>query len=319
MAAIWLFRLAIAADALSATSYAILTSPQPPTAQQVKFAYDWIKAHLLDGWESDAELAAALNAAMGYDWEVTTWAEGTDLRKLQIRYSRAPSGSVSEDVAVTTHTFLKVTGGVASGTWTDPTDYAAVETAFGTLFTALKFYIPAHVHLDQYRWYIDNAALRLPDHAPNPALRVTEVDVAGTQSGAANLPPQIAVSVSEITASRKSWGRFYLPMTGAAGTDVNGRFSQSVSIADAVKTFYNSCRAAGLYPVVYAPGLPARSSAAAKRAAARVGPGTVPEEDIAARSGVIYEVTSIQIDDLYDVIRSRRWDKPTVRTRVALT
>jgi hypothetical protein len=100
------------------------------------------------------------------------------------------------------------------------------------------------------------------------------------------MPPQVALSVTERTPVRKRWGRFYLPyidstVISGAGT-IGG--STCTAVADAVETCYAACFTAELVPVVWSPTV--------KRA---------------------YGVTSIQVDNIFDVIRSRRYVTPTIR------
>jgi hypothetical protein len=70
-------------------------------------------------------------------------------------------------------------------------------------------------------------------------------------------------------------------------------------------TFYNACRTASLIPVVFSIQKPERDKA---------GGGTLP-----AVGAVAYEVVSLQMDDLFDVIRSRRYASAVNKPRTALT
>jgi hypothetical protein len=60
-----------------------------------------------------------------------------------------------------------------------------------------------------------------------------------------------------------------------------------------------------MVPVVFCIQKPSRPTA---------GGGTLP-----VQAAVAYEVLSLQMDDLADVIRSRRWDTPTIRSVTTLT
>jgi len=60
-----------------------------------------------------------------------------------------------------------------------------------------------------------------------------------------------------------------------------------------------------MVPVVWSIAKPERPKA---------GGGTLP-----AAPAVAYEVTSLQMDNLFDVIRSRRYDVATIKTNTALT
>lgn len=237
-----------------------------------------------------------------------------ELRKLQVRWDRTPPAGTVQDVDVCTFHFLKLSGGEPTNSW-DPADYAAVESAFLTYWGNIKSGFPTWQHLDQFRWYadgpafyhLDNNSNRYVPNGDNPARRVTEEDVAGTGSGSA-LPPQDSLTVTEVVSHRKSWGRWYLP-AGSASSILNtdGRAVSSVIstyLGHAV-TMYNTCRAANLIPVVFSIQKPERPKKPS---------GTLP-----AVGAIAYEVTSLQMDDLFDVIRSRRYDAAVSKPRTALT
>lgn len=210
--------------------------------------------------------------------------------------------------------FIKASGGTP-GTYVDSTDLPAVETALGTYWTTLATRYPSFLHSDQYRWYKDGPAFWQLNTAgtayvpvtPNPAIRVTEVDSAGSGGAGSVLPPQVALTVTEKTASRSSWGRWYLPAMMSNLSDASGRLGtvDIDQLVAAAVTFYNSCRTASMVPVVFSIPKATRPTA---------GGGSLP-----AVGGVAHEVISIQMDNLWDVIRRRRWDAPTYRKVTALT
>jgi hypothetical protein len=293
-----------------------MTGGSPPTQG---FSL-WVQEHLdtlFDSEKSAAEVTAELQATLdeGSVVLVADIEEPFELRKLQVRWSRAPSGGTLEDVDVCTFHFLKLDSGVPSNSWLTA-DYTTLETAFGTAWGAIKDYYNAFVHLDQYRWYADGPAFyhQVGGSGPfvpigdNAARRVTEVDVAGTAAnGNPMLPPQVAISVTEKVSSRKHWGRFYLPTIWAQACTDPGRLANSAitHLLPPWVTFYNAARAAQLIPVVFSIQKPERPKKPS---------GTLP-----AVGAVAYEVTSLQMDDLFDVIRSRRYSAPTIRTNTALT
>jgi hypothetical protein len=118
-------------------------------------------------------------------------------------------------------------------------------------------------------------------------VRITAYNTPGTSGGHA-LPPQVALSVTLRTAHRKRWGRFYLP--GFTDTHITneGRLAQSdcTIIANA---------AAGLCD--------------------RAGTGAA----VTCFSRVHWnheDPDSVQVDDIYDVIRRRRFSSAHFRARV---
>lgn len=277
---------------------------------------EYIVGSFFDG-KSTAEISEGVNAQFseeGGGWIVADITGTFELRKLQVKWSRAPGGRV-EDTDVCTFHFLKVVSGTPSNDWSSGTEYSAVESAFNTYWGTLKDDYPSYIHLDQYRWYKDGPAFwhQIGGSGPfvpigdNPSVRITEVDTAGTGSVTNMLPPQVAWSVTEITSSRRHWGRFYLPAAGATRLDSTGLLS-SVELGGSLTasvTFYNACRAANAIPVVFSIAKPDRATA---------GGGELP-----AVGAVAYEVTSLQMDDICDVIRSRRWATGVTKTRTALT
>jgi hypothetical protein len=132
-----------------------------------------------------------------------------------------------------------------------------------------------------------------------------EKDVAGTGSGSM-LPPQVAISVTEKAGSKLHWGRFYLPnpIVGASGTYGRLETTYATAIANATDTMYEALKTAALHPVVYRRPLPVRTK--------------VNGVELPARPGTAWSVTDIQIDDVFDVIRSRRWKYPALRTQRAI-
>lgn len=202
---------------------------------------------------------------------------------------------------MTTHHFMNITGGVPDASWVTA-DYTSIETKFDTMWgSILDRYHTSYV-LSELNWRADGPAFRPHTPAPGgalaPTLRTVARSAAGTGTGQP-LPPQCAVSVTEVTAAkftvedvegsgaqlRNRWGRFYLP---AIGSDqiIGGRVATTASddIADAVEIFYNACRAADLFPVMYSP-----------------------------TTGNAWSVDEIHVDDIIDVIRSRRFVTPLTR------
>jgi len=232
-----------------------------------------------------------------------TWTEDYELRLMTAAYSRTYTGGPPQDNEITTHHFLNLTGGSPDDTWTT-SDYTQVETAFGAYWDAIKSYYATSTKLLELRWYAQGPAFKPFGTAPSPILRITPVNVAGTSSSP-QLPPQSAMSVTEVTAAhytvpphegkpgqlRHRWGRYYLP---APTTDVLGATAQytgrinpgaQVAIANATQTFYNACRGgASLVPVLYS-----------------------------TKLGSAYSVDEIHVDDIFDVIRRRRFTTPLSR------
>jgi hypothetical protein len=111
---------------------------------------------------------------------------------------------------------------------------------------------------------------------------------------------------------QRNWGRFYLPggVTGGAQANLDdyGRFASGALTvyADALDTMYQAWLAASLPAVVYLPALPERSPTASE-------PRYVTKGTFAARAASARTVDQIQLDDVPDVIRSRRFDRANLR------
>lgn len=236
-----------------------------------------------------------------------------ELAKLQWRFSRSPAGGVTEDVAVMTFHFLKTSAPTLP--WSD-TDPATIEDDLTTYWDTIRVDYPPWIKSDQYRWYRDGPAyyeLR-PEEDPyryqpigdNPAFRVTEVDVAGSSVSTSTLPPQLAITITEKTSIRGSWGRYYLPNPSAAIADISGRIVPTwmSSVIAATGTMYGTLKAAGTHIVVFSIQKPERPKKDGKMLA--------PEP---ARA---LEVTEVVMDNVFDVIRRRRWDNPTQRVNAVL-
>jgi hypothetical protein len=256
----------------------------------------------LQGDESDEALTTAVSERTGTLASVTTFSDPFSLRKLQVRWGRSAGGSIPDDDLVTTHHFAKVSGGNVVDTW-DAADFIAAETAFGAFWTAMKAKYRDSVSLKQYRWYKAGPQ----DVPPQAPVRIVDVNVAGAKASGAQLPYQVAVSVTEKTTDPKSWGRFYMPAPEAADSiGPNGRLATifHTLIADEADTMYEAWLSAGIPAVVYSTAKPERQTA---------GGSTLP-----ARAARALTVDQIQVDDIFDVIRSRRLSNPLLRNQRAV-
>jgi hypothetical protein len=208
---------------------------------------------------------------------------GIGLRRAQLVFSRTAPTGFGEDVAVMHFDFVNFTGGNPDDSWTTA-DFTTLETALNTWWTSIKSTCNNSLSTREYRWYRIGAGVT----KPNPAVRVTSrVDQA---TGASNLlPPQVAISITRKTGLRKRWGRSYLPSINAGALNVDGHVTSAVcdTLATAENTLNTTAAAADFMPVVYSP--------------------------TAARA---YAVESVQVDNVFDVIRRRRFDSTTYRKRL---
>lgn len=196
--------------------------------------------------------------------------------------SRAPTTVPAQDVAIMTwHIWTSAPPHTSTG-------MGLVEGYFDTFFNAVKVFFPTYVTVDQYRWY----ALDASGRTQGAPLRVTDKNIVGTGTGSTvDMPPQVAMTVTEKSTSRRRWGRFYLPV-GKMTLTTSGRFSatQIDIVADAAEILYNAI------------------NTDAGEGARQLNVVTKVRLD-----GTYELVNQIQIDDLVDVQRRRRWDAAALR------
>jgi hypothetical protein len=273
-----------------------------------------LRALLLAGNEFRGVNPQMLTVSVPDEWglALAEYTSSYELRKLEVHWSRTPSVGVVQDDDICTFHFLNLTAGSPDATWIDA-DYAQVESAFDTFWTTGKAFYRAETKLSQYVWRADGPAFKPFGASLSPTLRATARSVAGSDvtAGASPLPPQCACSVTEVTDAkytaygvgvpgdtpgtgrtqvRNRWGRFYLPAMSTLVLS-DGRFSTGnmATLAGALQTFYNACVSAGNIPVMYSP-----------------------------TTGHAWSVTALHIDDIVDVVRSRRYTTPLTRSPVTI-
>lgn len=294
MAVVLAYRAAIA---LGASAYRLVKIEQSATGQPGPTAIPQYLWERLQSSESDASLTQAVAEHSGRLSSVETISGTFELRKAQIRWGRDGGAAAGSDDAVTTHHFLYAPAGTPSSTWAEA-QFLAVENALGAFWTSVKVYYTSRTVYKQVRWYKAGPQIGLAG-AP---VRVVDPNVSG--SGAATLfqmPPQVAMSVTEKTADPKSWGRFYMPAPESTTSETYGRISAGLqtTLANAADTLYEACVSSSVMPVVFSTAKASRTSA---------GGTTLPAS--AARALPVHQ---LQVDDLFDVIRSRRWNTPLLR------
>lgn len=205
---------------------------------------------------------------------------GVGVRRALLVFDRTAPGALSDDVAEMHFDFMNITGGAPDDTWTT-TDFTDMETVIGTWWASVKDRVHTDVTLREIRWYRVGTGVT----PPNPAERITPVGVAGTSTGQ-SLPPQVAISITFKTARRKQWGRTYLPSITTDALTTDGAISTTVvdDIAAATGALATTAAAGEFY-------LGVTSNVA----------------------GSFFAVEQIQVDDIFDVIRRRRWKHATYR------
>jgi hypothetical protein len=216
-------------------------------------------------------------------------------RRLMVRYENDASTALEDDAYVS-FDLVNITGGDVDTTWNDA-DFVACEESFDTFFNANKDLHHDKSHISQYKWYRRRFAPyseQDPFQDSGPPVRVVARTYTGTQTS--YTPPQVALSVTEKTPWPRHWGRFYLPAIGGiwVANTLRPGGAQLSTVATRVKTLYDSLMADEMFPVI---------------------PVTQLEGD---PFRALLGVNAIQLDDIFDVIRRRRFANPTVRNVLPL-
>lgn len=227
------------------------------------------------------------------------WTAPYELRKATLKFSRTPTPtSLPQDAAMITFHVLNLTDGDPDDTWTD-TDYSDAEAQFGTFWQAVDEWYRPETTLTDIVWTADGPAFTPHGESPHPTLRVTSIVLPGTASSGAMLPPQVAATVTEVTPAkytvtdvegvgtqiRNRWGRFYMPAPISNAVDAGRLHSDFCdALADATLNLYTSMVEADLPIVMYSP-----------------------------TTGSSWSVDEIHVDDIWDVVRSRRFEGPLNR------
>lgn len=311
MAAIWFFYGGVLVVRLGPPVFRYVQGTSGPAAPA--HLEHWLhRAGLLD--ESDEELSVAFSDDVGHSVVVATFSEPFEVRRVQMSWNIGSGTLLDEDVRVCTFHLLKAPSGTPTPTW-DAGDFTTAKNAFYAFWESLKQAYRTEITLSSLKFYREGPAILPPQP---PVFSEEPTPIPGALTTKPLMPPQVAVSITERTAVRRSWGRVYLPAPcdgyndGAIlpTLDNVGRLTDEFCswVADKADTLYETLRTASLLPVVYRKPLPARFSADAIRDGDE-------EPDLPARAGSCLTVDTLQVDNIYDVIRSRRFDRPTLRVQ----
>lgn len=272
----------------------VVRSQGPDVAEWNKWWHRF-EDRFLDPDEEDAVLAFDYTAASGQDTFVATYAEPFELRKMQVSWNVQDAVAATDDVRVATLHLAKVSGGAVSADWL-AADFTNATDNFIAFWDAIKERFHAYTKLKEIKFYKAGPAIA----PPQPPVYDLDLDNAGTASENP-LPPQVAVTVTEIAGTKPHWGRFYLPAPHQIAANIYGRLALAVQtdFADAADAMYTAMVADNIPIVVYRAPLPIREKKN----------GT----ELPARAGSAWTVDTIQVDDVFDVIRSRRWKYPQLR------
>jgi hypothetical protein len=201
--------------------------------------------------------------------------------KVQLVWDRTTPVGTREDVMVASLNYCQAAA--TACTPLNNTDKIAMEGLLNTWWGTYKAFCSTQYTLREYRWY-DYQPIST---RPGPVDRVTAVAVAGTSANT-RFPDQLAVTQTFKTASRKHWGRWYLPFPDPSRVDTTyGRLTNA---------FCTSVQAATILPL---------------RAAG--GSGIINPCVPSIRYHGVLLLKELQTDNIADIIRRRRAKVATFR------
>lgn len=190
------------------------------------------------------------------------------------------TGSPATNSAVTTADWEWIGTGSPSSS-----SYEAVEAKYDAFFDALEYTFGAGTRIKGYRW----SQWKNDYSGTDPSFRFASRETV-TGNGSL-LPPQVACAVTEETDIRRRWGRFYLPFLSQGIINAAGRIQSStcttigaaaVTLLDTIEDEWRHVTVSSLTPNLLA-------------------------------------TNFVRVDDVPDVIRSRRFGASTFRYRNAVT
>lgn len=153
---------------------------------------------------------------------------------LTMSWSRSVPTGLREDLCTCTCAFGGQFGGNLWGPLVD-SDKATLEGLLDTWWTSQKALVHSTYTLVEYRWHDWHAG----DALLGPADRVTSRSVAGTVVSSTRLPDQDSSTLTFTTASRRHWGRIYLP--GVVQGQLDGGFGRwSTTAVDNMATYWHT-------------------------------------------------------------------------------
>lgn len=213
------------------------------------------------------------NVQTNYSYVYTVGVAATYL--VQTIHERTGALAFADDVEVTTSHWRWDGAGDP-----DASDFMTVEARLDGFWDDIKMARTTNITVREHRWY----PAVVPPASPGSAIHITASGIVGT-STANLLPPQIATTLTFITDVRRRWGRFYIGGLTVGLNSASGRLNagdcSEIAVAGAA-AFFNS--ATNWRVQVF--GAPT--------------PNSLP-------------VRSVRVDDVWDVMRSRRYGGATVR------
>lgn len=234
-------------------------------------------------------------------WRSQTWVTGTTLTPLDaslvgghmvvLTWTRTVSAGLREDIAETAFHFSTNAGPGAPCSPLNSATMASIEGFLGSWWSAVRTVVSNGFTLRDYSWRQFKASNPVGISGAvkyDPVSRLTSVANVGADTGS-RLPDQVSATISQHTASRRHWGRSYIPGVTINGLSASyGHLSTAyvTNLADNTRTMFNQCAglAAITNPVIWSP----------------------------TKRGIM-SINKLDVDDVADVIRRRRAKQPVTR------
>lgn len=222
---------------------------------------------------------------------------------IQVRFSDEVSADPADD-QVFTLDVLKTDGAFAPGDW-GTSDFDLVTASISTFLGSIVNFHPNRYRASEIRFY-RRAFNPIGDDKPYAdaggpsAIRTISIPMTGTIGSA----PQITSTITEVTPSRKHWGRLYLPAIDAGQIQQNGRLLTTTVFTLAGN--FQSMVIEDLSQAGYALVVPTTSSGG-------VFDPSVKGDWTKVKARTLQNVNGCRCDDVVDVIRRRRHKKPLQR------
>ena len=263
----------------------VLLPPPPPTlppwAKVVWYAADFVATGV-------TYVAFDYAQSMPTTKTLETDPDPAQWRHIQVTAEDTTSADTADD-QVFTFDLVNYTNGAIDSSWTID-DYNAVDLHLQGFLNSIKPNLQPRLTFTRWaayvrQWNPKTIAKPWPDSGQPEHVGV--LNIACTGVGA--LPPQVCSTVTELTPSRKHWGRFYSPTLAGNTIAASGRLATAFQdgLVAAASSMYESLVSTELIPVV--PSLMA--------------------DKVPART--LQQVTGVRVDDVVDTQRSRRFKNNT--------
>lgn len=276
---------------------AVLPQPPPSLPLWAKAIYYLVETALVTYAASQYDYADQISAVGGQADDITagSW------RLFACHWENLVSGDPADDQVFTLEV-MNITDGHLDGTWNDD-DYNSVVGQIEIFLGHVASNTSSTFHANRIDAYIRGYN---PYSEPKPFAHSGPPEKSyGTShfgAMASQVPPQGACSITELTPSRPHWGRFYTPTLGTGAYATDGRVAAATvdALANAAHDMYETLMQNQFFPVV----------------ATTMSGGSKGVQGKPTR--VLSTITGIRVDDVGDVIRRRRYNKPVLKTTLPL-